>query len=204
MADLTNYRIRRITAAGIVTTVAGSGTQGFADGPGAAATFNSPLGIAVDKVGNLFVGDNGNNRIRRVTPAGSVSTLAGSGAAGAADGSGTAATFNGPSGIALDTAGNLYVADTSNHRIRKVVLTGITEVALKGRAPVQAGKTSIASYVASATAAGQPTRGCTAGGNALTCTIVGLTSGVAYQVSVSAVNSAGTGAPSDKVSATPN
>lgn len=139
-----------------------------------------------------------------MTPAGSVSTLAGSGAAGAADGSGTAATFNGPSGIALDTAGNLYVADTSNHRIRKVVLTGITEVALKWRAPVQAGKTSIASYVASATAAGQPTRGCTAGGNALTCTIVGLTSGVAYQVSVSAVNSAGTGAPSDKVSATPN
>jgi sugar lactone lactonase YvrE len=115
------YRIRKITPAGVVTTVAGS-TSGYADGIGSAAKFNSPYGLAFDKEGKLFVADNSNNRIRKVDPVTQeVTTIAGSGTSGKADGFETAAQFNSPSGLAIDASGSLYVADRHNHLIRKIV-----------------------------------------------------------------------------------
>ena len=107
-----------------ITNFAGSGTQVSADGTGPAASFNTPVGIAVDASGNVFVADYNSNKIRKITPAGVVTTLAGSGISGNVDGVGTAARFNSPAGIALDGSGNLYVADSSNHTIRKVTPNG--------------------------------------------------------------------------------
>lgn len=108
-----------------VSTVAGSGTEGAAEGTGASASFNGPLGVATDGV-NLFVADRTNHKIRKVVIAtGEVSTLAGSGVAGADEGTGAAATFSSPSGVATDGT-NLYVADGGNHKIRKIVIaTGV-------------------------------------------------------------------------------
>lgn len=180
VADMSNDTIRKVTPAGVVTTVAGQvGKPGSADGLGTQARFNLPAAVAVDAKGNIFVADSGsdtirkispngltsivaglphhaadtdadannarfsdpqgvavdaqdnvyvadtgNDTIRKISPAGEVSTLAGlSGASGSADGVGTEARFNSPGGIAVDNAGNLYVADTYNHTIRKLTLT---------------------------------------------------------------------------------
>ena len=127
-ADYGNQRIRRIVAAtGVVSTLAGSGAPGFADGPGSAAQFNGPYGVACDASGNVYVADYSNSRIRRIVAAtGVVSTLAGSGTAGSADGTSATAQFNGPSGVACDASGYVYVADYSNNRIRRIVAaTGV-------------------------------------------------------------------------------
>jgi len=119
VTDYEGNHIRKISPEGEVSTLAGSGESGFADGTGSEAKFNTPVGIVLDKAGNLYVADGGNNRIRKVSPKGEVSTLAG-GEEGFADGTGSQAQFHYPLGLAIDAAGNLYVADTENNRIRKV------------------------------------------------------------------------------------
>lgn len=125
VADAENHALRKVTTAGVVTTVAGNGTFGFADGPGAAARFFYPTDVVVDAGGNLFVTDGYNHRVRKVTPAGEVSTLAGDGTAGLADGPGASAKFDSPWGLALAANGDLVVADRANHRIRKVTPAGV-------------------------------------------------------------------------------
>jgi len=115
VADVDNHRIRKITPAGAVTTLAGDGTSGSLDGTGTAAQFNRPLGVAVDGAGNVYVADTSNHRIRKITPAGAVTTLAGDG---------TTTPFNHPGGVAVDGTGNVYVADSFNNRIRKITPGG--------------------------------------------------------------------------------
>lgn len=126
VADMGNNLIRKITAAGIVTTLAGGNpNHAWADGQGKAAAFNTPMGITLDAAGNLYVADAGNNMIRKITPAGYVSTLAGNTTAGSADGTGSAASFNSPHGVAVDASGNVYVTDFLNGTIRKVTPSGV-------------------------------------------------------------------------------
>jgi len=124
VSDQQNHRIRKITQSGVVTTFAGSGSPGFANGTGTGASFSSPIGLAIDASGNLYVADYSNHRIRKVTPGGNVSTFAGAGNAGNMDGSATSASFRNPMGICFDAAGNLYVADRLNHSIRKINTSG--------------------------------------------------------------------------------
>lgn len=165
VGDRINHAIRKITPAGVVTTLAGNGSAGFVNGTGAAALFNEPLGVAVDAAGNVYVADYINSALRKVTPAGVVSTLTSvtnifgvaidatgnlycaqygnqivskysstgvysviagqAGTGGAADGAGTAATFNFPAGITIDANGNLYVTEIFNYRLRKITSSGV-------------------------------------------------------------------------------
>ena len=119
VVDHGNHTIRRITADGVVTTLAGTaGSAGSTDGTGTAARFRYPSGAAVDRMGNVFVADTDNQRIRQVTPVGEVTTVGGAGSPGSTDGIGTAARFFNPKGIAADAAGRIFVADRSNHTIR--------------------------------------------------------------------------------------
>jgi len=124
IADTSNHRIRKITPSGDVTTFAGSGTAGSADGSGTSAQFNAPYGIGIDSSNNnLYVVDYGNHRIRKITPNGDVTTFAGS-TEGYRNGYGTYAKFDNPMGIAVDSNGNLYVADSPNDSIRKITPNG--------------------------------------------------------------------------------
>lgn len=128
LADTGNQRIRAVrsqTGSGgatiwTVSTLAGNGTAGFADGPGALARFNNPQGVAVDAGGVVYVADTANNRIRRIASDGTVSTLAGDGTPGLQNGAGSQARFNAPQGVATDNQGNVYVADTGNAAVRMI------------------------------------------------------------------------------------
>jgi sugar lactone lactonase YvrE len=155
VADAVNNVIRKITPLGVVSTFAGStnGTAGSVDGTGTAASFSSPQGIAIDGAGNLYVADTGNHAIRVITPAGVVTTLAGTAGgvtvtSGYANGTGTAALFKSPLGIAADRAGsggaavNVYVADTQNNAIRQVVVSSKVVTTLAGSATGLSGNTN--------------------------------------------------------------
>ena len=126
VTDSNNHTLRKVTPAGVVSTLAGlAGSSGGSDGTGSAARFFQPNGVAIDGSGNLYVTDQGNHTIRKVTPAGVVSTLAGlANNAGSNDGTGSAARFFFPTGIALDGSGNVYVPDTNNYTIRKITPAG--------------------------------------------------------------------------------
>ncbi len=127
VADKNNDVIRMITSAGVVTTVAGTaGSSGSTDDTGAAARFNLPTGVAVASGGVIYVADSANDLIRKIASGGVVTTLAGAvSTAGYLNGTGTAAEFSSPNGVALDASGNLYVADTGNNAIRKVTAAGV-------------------------------------------------------------------------------
>lgn len=132
VADTNNHAIRKITTAGVVSTLAGSagGISGYSDGNGGNASFYYPRGVAVDSQGNVIVADSNNQVIRKITPQGDVSTIAGTVNETLAiptdgDGIGAAARFNIPSGVAVDGADNIYVADTSNNMIRRISPAGM-------------------------------------------------------------------------------
>jgi sugar lactone lactonase YvrE len=124
VADNKNHVIRKITAAGTVSTFAGSGVSGNADGTGTAAQFEEPYGICADAQGNIYVADNVSSRIRKITPAGVVTTIAGSAGTGMLDGNVSVAKFDQPNDVVVDAQGNIYVSDYNNNRIRKITPAG--------------------------------------------------------------------------------
>jgi DNA-binding beta-propeller fold protein YncE len=129
VADFSSHRIYMVTPQGQVSTLAGGTGSNpqegcHRDGEGTIARFNHPMGVAVDGDGNIIVADTNNHRIRRITPRGHVSTLAGTGCKGYGDGEGTVAHFNNPTGVAVDEDGNVIVADMNNHCIRKITPQG--------------------------------------------------------------------------------
>ena len=137
VTDSGNHKIRKITPTGVVTTLAGGGGSGYngsgsVDGTGTAASFNSPKGVAVDSIGNIYVADTGNNKIRKITPAGVVTTLAGSGAEGSTDGTGANSSFSWPSSVTVDSSGNVYVADSGNSKIRIISPAGVVTTIQQG------------------------------------------------------------------------
>jgi uncharacterized repeat protein (TIGR01451 family) len=137
IADSMNNRIRKVAPNGIITTVAGNGTRGYAGDSGSAtnAALNNPYGVAADGLGNLYIGDTENQRVRRVSANGTITTVAGTGTAAFSGDNGLAANsaLHYPQDLALDPAGNLYIADGGNNRVRKVTANGIiTTVAGNG------------------------------------------------------------------------
>lgn len=125
VADAGNHSIRKVSPSGVMSTLAGAGYAGYADGTGTSAVFRHPTFLVVDASGNVFVSDQQNHRVRKITPSGVVSTFAGSGSIGSGDGTGTSASFQYPMGLAFDVAGNLFVADGYNHKIRKISPSGV-------------------------------------------------------------------------------
>src|SRR5436305_1977758 len=138
-ADALNNRVRKITPAGVVTTIAGTGVAGYSGdgGPALKAQLNGPMGVAADQFGDVFVADTRNNRVRKITADGTIFTIMGNGNAGflGDGGVGTKAAVHAPQGVAVDGFGNVYVADTANHRIRMATLTrAVSTIAGTGRA----------------------------------------------------------------------
>ncbi len=140
IADALNNRIRKVSSDGIITTLAGNGSLGYSGDGGLAvnAQLSGPRGLAVDGNGNLFIADFDNNTVRKISASGIITTVAGNGVAGfSGDGfAATKAQLNGPWGVAVDHAGNLFIADSANNRVRKVSSSGIiSTVAGNGTAP---------------------------------------------------------------------
>jgi len=147
IADWANNKIRKLTPAGHVTTLAGTGIPGMKDGKGDSASFYLPWGIAVDAANNVYVTDSYNNMVRKISPVGMVTTIAGKKAKGSANGQGRAASFFHPAGIALDTLGNLYIADMGNNKIRKISPAGaVSDYAGNGLRGSTNGKNMEASF----------------------------------------------------------
>lgn len=150
VGDNTNHVIRRVDPNGNVSTIAGTATvAGDTDGPAATAQFRNPAGMVADPSGNLFVAEYSGNRIRKITPGGTVTVFAGSPTAvpGAADNTGTSATFNGPTGLEIDGSNNLYVGDYANFKVRKITPAGVvTTVAGSGIQGKVDGATSSAQF----------------------------------------------------------
>src|SRR5207248_3254284 len=141
VADTLNSTIRKITSAGVVTTLAGTpGVIGSADGSSSAAQFFYAFAVAVDGAGNVYVGDTNNFTIRKITPAGVVTTLGGvAGSYGIGDGTGPSARFMNPAGIAVANSGVLYVADSNNHEIRSGLLADLKITCTDNKTTVAAG-----------------------------------------------------------------
>ena len=137
IADALNHRIRKVDTTGVITTVAGNGTAASTGDGGSAtnASLNFPTGVAVDSTGNIYIADQGNNRIRKVT-GGTINPAAGTGTAGSANGvvgeATSVAQFNQPTGVAVDGSNNVYIADTLNHRIRKLTVSTATVTTVAG------------------------------------------------------------------------
>ncbi len=147
VADRGNHVIRKITPQGVVSTLAGSGFAGYADGKADEAAFNDPVDVAVDAAGNVYVSDFVNTCIRKITPAGLVSTYAGvAGEVGNTNGTLTAARFAGPTGMAFDAEGNLYIADFFNHRIRKITPAGVVSTLTGSTAGCTNGTGAVAQF----------------------------------------------------------
>jgi len=147
VADVGNHVIRKISTSNEVSTYAGNGQAGFTDGSANAASFNGPSDVVVDSDGNLYVADINNHAIRKIDINGTVSTIAGSGKPGFTDSKGTAASFNLPVGLGIDSQKNLYIADLANHAIRKVDVGGNTStVAGTGAAGDVDGSVAVASF----------------------------------------------------------
>ncbi|MGD1032589.1 MAG: C10 family peptidase [Opitutaceae bacterium] len=200
VADSVNDEIRKITPAGVVTTLAGSaGLTGGADGTGSAAQFHNPCGVAVDGAGNVYVADSSNNTIRMVTPAGVVTTLAGTaGLPGSANGMGSAARFHFPSGVAVDSSGNIYVADRSNSTIRMLTQTQLVAPAITLQ-PVSQTVASGASASFTVAASGTPSPAyqwcfngqAISGATSATLTLANVQAANAGSYTATAANSAG-------------
>lgn len=124
IADTSNNRIRKLSTDGKVTTIGGSGAAGYKDGPANEAEFDGPIGVAVDKQGSVVVADSYNDRIRQISADGAVTTIAGTGSPGFIEGNASIASFNTPSGVAVDSHGNIFVADTGNGAVRKITPQG--------------------------------------------------------------------------------
>lgn len=120
ITDCWNSCIRKVTPVGVVSTFAGANEEGFRDGPASEARFNRPEGLGIDTDGNLYIADTGNHRIRKVTPDGVVTTLAGDGTAGFRNGDLQTAMFNSPKDVAVNSRGEIYIMDSGNFRVRVI------------------------------------------------------------------------------------
>jgi sugar lactone lactonase YvrE len=213
IADSGNSRIRKVNTAGIISSVAGNGTSGYS-GDGEQATqaqLNNPIGVALDSAGNIYIADSSNNRVRKVSSAGIINTVAGNGTSGfSGDGEqATQAQLNYPTGVAVDFAGSLYIADSNNNRIRKVttilsptiitaLVSSITQTTASGGGNVTSdgGASIIARGVCWSTSVNPTTSDvCTADGTGtgtFFSSITGLTANTSYHVRAYAMNIAGT------------
>jgi sugar lactone lactonase YvrE len=143
IADYLNSRVRKVDPSGVITTVAGNGVRGYSGdgGPATSAQLNSPAGVAMDAAGNLFIGDEINERVRKVDPSGVITTVAGNGDSGYSGDGGpaTSARLYFPTGVAVDAAGNLFIADYANDRVREVSVA--TTLLISAPTTVTAGDT---------------------------------------------------------------